>query len=412
MIDPGVHAPGRDGAPGRPITIRALNDGAVTIDGEYARRPVHLNANNWWVFEGFDARKGKCVVIGLSAGSSNNAFRRVIAYDTSLGVNCHVVSLQQKSENNVFEDFAAFGTGRKMFEAYSGSNNTSCRRCWFDHQGDTRGGSLAATMLYKSKSNTLENVLVTASGAVQPYGFRDGFNRLRTEYHRFPSAILGIDRLEETSTPKRGFSKVLGAIVYTKSTDVTGPTAYPWGRVSLFGASSLTVRDVIAVMDPTHPLFNEVAGIRLNRRSQNCAVGVRACEDPVVDNTASNLTSIRGAIPDFVHDDWTVTNHVQGSSLAAVVALDANPWTGTRGAQVCYRYQAGQLTSEPLWPWPMNNRIKVATGRAGRYTGPCPGCTNRDGAPYISPVRGEVDVTADIEALLGAIPEACKSSGR
>jgi hypothetical protein len=313
-----------------------------------------------------------------------------------------------RSPQNLFEDFAAFGTGRKVFEAFEGSNNNVCRRCWFDHHGDTTAGATTASLLYKSKFNTYENVLVTASGAVQPFSFRDTSGSLRTDYYRFPHQILGIDRLDEPSTPKHGYSNIYGAIVYTKASDIASSTAFRIARFALFGTSSLTVRDVISVMDPAHPQFNNAIGIKLNRKTQNCVVKGATCEDPVVDNTAANLTSIRGTTPDVIHSDWTVTNHVQGTSLAAVTAAGANPWTGTTGAQVCYRYQDGALTGTPLWPWPMNDRIKAATARAGRYTGPCAECWGRDGKPYTSPTRSAIDVTADIESLLGKIPASCR----
>jgi hypothetical protein len=29
------------------------------------------------------------------------------------------------------------------------------------------------------------------------------------------------------------------------------------------------------------------------------------------------------------------------------------------GAHLFYRYENGKLTDKPLWPWPMNDRIKV-----------------------------------------------------
>ena len=33
-----------------------------------------------------------------------------------------------------------------------------------------------------------------------------------------------------------------------------------------------------------------------------------------------------------------------------------------QGAHIYYRYVDGKLTSTPLWPWPMNERIKGLTG--------------------------------------------------
>lgn len=55
-----------------------------------------------------------------------------------------------------------------------------------------------------------------------------------------------------------------------------------------------------------------------------------------------------------------------------------------QGARLLRRYQDGVLTDQPLWPWPVNQRIIEAMKSAGY-------------AP--------VDVTATIEKLLGPIPK-------
>jgi hypothetical protein len=133
----------------------------------------------------------------------------------------------------------------------------------------------------------------------------------------------------------------------------------------------------------------------LTRKPQNCRVKAANCEDPVVDNTAVNITSIRGTAGDVFHPDWTVRNESVGSSLAVV----QSPWTANAvGANVCFRWG----TTTPLWPWPMNDRIKTATGAAGSYSGPCPSCIGGRSE------RVTTDVTADIETLLGTIPSACR----
>jgi hypothetical protein len=54
---------------------------------------------------------------------------------------------------------------------------------------------------------------------------------------------------------------------------------------------------------------------------------------------------------------------------------------------LCKRYVNRQLTNEPLWPWPMNQRIMDAMRQSGREP---------------------VDITATMEALLGPIPPQCQ----
>jgi hypothetical protein len=38
------------------------------------------------------------------------------------------------------------------------------------------------------------------------------------------------------------------------------------------------------------------------------------------------------------------------------------PQPPERGAHIYYRYENGRLTDKPLWPWPMNQRIKQLAG--------------------------------------------------
>src|SRR5262245_40371407 len=44
------------GADGQPITITAQHDGGALLDGEFARTPVALVNNNWFVLDGFSAK--------------------------------------------------------------------------------------------------------------------------------------------------------------------------------------------------------------------------------------------------------------------------------------------------------------------------------------------------------------------
>ncbi len=80
--------PTRSGEPERPITIRALNDGAATIDGESRRDPVYIT-RDWIVVEGIVARNAARSVFAIVRGS-HNVLRRCSGYDASPDVNSPV----------------------------------------------------------------------------------------------------------------------------------------------------------------------------------------------------------------------------------------------------------------------------------------------------------------------------------
>jgi hypothetical protein len=103
------------------------------------------------------------------------------------------------------------------------------------------------------------------------------------------------------------------------------------------------------------------------------------------DHTFDKVTEIRTAgTRRLVDTDWQVTNSEQ---IASVAAAD-NIWNGTggTGARVCYQYVDGTLTTTPLWPWPMNQRIIDAMTTASRTP---------------------IDVTATMESIFGTIPPDC-----
>jgi hypothetical protein len=398
-----VPFPGLSGTKGHPITIRALNDGAVTIDGQFVHTPIRLRQNAWFVIEGVNAQSGKPLVVWLARGSDNNVFRRLVAWDATINENNSVIGVHG-SVGNLFEDVAAFGTARKVFSNSQRGDNVTCRRCWFRWEGSIFGASVGVTMLYNSTGGIFEDMLVTWSGESMPQTYMNvapAVHMTNFEPHG-PAGILGVDRIDAVP-PKHANIHLRGSIIYTKATDRIPTTVVGGGaagavfpRFWVFGASSITLQHVVSVMAPAHPRFDDLFGFSLTRKPQNCAVRRAQCEDPVINNTATNITSIRGH-GDVFHEDWKIMKKSVGRSHTEV----ESPWTATdAGANLCYRWG----TTTPLWPWPMNERIKAATEAAGSYTGPCPGCVGGRAA------RTRTDVSADIEQLLGTIPKHCKSS--
>src|SRR5688572_4807873 len=101
MIDP---PGGLSGTQALPITIRALNDGQALIDGQFARLPIALNNNDWWIIEGMNAKNGPGNVINIINGSSNNIIRRVVAWDGPWNANNSLLGIHYGSANNLIED--------------------------------------------------------------------------------------------------------------------------------------------------------------------------------------------------------------------------------------------------------------------------------------------------------------------
>jgi hypothetical protein len=225
---------------------------------------------------------------------------------------------------------------------------------------------------------------------------------------------MGVDRLQDDDVPKRSDLIVRGSIAYMRQND---PFHFEWlggasapALLRISGISYATLSDIVLVTHPSNADFNKIHAFGLARRPNNGPGKTSNDTDAVVGNTVTRVTTITGNLPagsgftgtgSRQHADWTVTGHSTGTSLAAV----QTPWQNmsTTGARLCYRTVDGVTGTTPLWPWPMNDRIKAATSAAGRYTGPCTGnCVGGRAA------RTPTDVTAELETLLGPIPDHCK----
>ena len=162
--------------------------------------------------------------------------------------------------------------------------------------------------------------------------------------------------------------RLLGSLAYIQSTD-----KYPASQaVYVTKLDSVEIKDTAAYIAP---------GTNLSVRP----FGLCGFASPAVAKNlrASDVTSFGGA--SSIYSQWTKSNVWSGSSPSSY-ASGENVFNTSRGANLCSQYKDGNLTNQPLWPWPMNQRIKDALVQSG---------------------RASVDVTATIQKLFGTIPAAC-----
>jgi hypothetical protein len=366
MIDPPDNLSGRAGSP---ITVRALNDGKVTINGQGRSRPVLLILNDYFVLEGFNAHSSSEAVVTIYK-SEHNVVRRVAAWDAYDGNNAIVST--GGSEYTLFEDVAAWGIGRKVFNASQGGNYVTCRRCWGRWEGSHFiGPKLTYTLAYNNYDMIIENSIGTWSGEKMketyvlqcpPGSTNSRCGTTKTNYTvDQPEAIFGVDT--NNGNPAR--SKILGSIAYIKKMDRFHPNRLYW------------VVNVDAV-----EYHNNVAYVEPGSHTNKQAFGLYGLKSgSAEDLVAKNLTGI-ASTQSYYSNQWKTSNISEGSNVSSV----PNVFLGS-AAQICRRYEDGILTSEPLWPWPMNQRIIDAMKASGRAV---------------------VDVTKTIEELFGPIPSQCR----
>lgn len=349
------------GSSGSPITIRAINDGEVAIDGENARSPVYLDENDWFVLEGFNAHDSSNWVITIS-DCDNVIARRIVAWNANVATNVHVWSVD--STNTLLEDVAGFGTGRKIF-SYFQSNNVTYRRAWGQWQESTQiGPKMVFAPIYNDFNSSIENGIsvwnTTQTGIDQPFG------------------TISVDRIDGTN--RDTFLKILGSISYVPA----GNSFAPGQQFLITKIDEVLIQDSIAYFPSGEHSDRETF---LLGNCQADHADPTACPSPNMN--ATDISSV-GGNGVSISSDWTQTNVVSAATLAGVYGAESlfvND--GTKGATICYRYIDDVLTSIPLWPWPMNQRIIDAMTDAGETP---------------------VDVTATIESMFGTIPSICKAT--
>ncbi|MEX0804355.1 MAG: hypothetical protein WD688_13710 [Candidatus Binatia bacterium] len=373
MIRPPQHLRGTASAR---ITIKALNDGKVTLNGQYINEPVKLYNNDYFVLEGFNAHSSKVSIVNMYA-AHNNIVRRVAGWDAADN-NTNIFGLHS-STNNLLEDVAGWGIARLIFSVSQGGNNTTFRRAWGRWGGShVVGGKNVFQLAYNAYNVVCENCIGQFAGdrmrqdhvlmSYQGQSWTGVGAGTYTDYKMDqPGQIF--HATTQRSDNKCSRMKLLGGLAYVLGTD----------RFQGSAAALVSHLDCITIQD-TVVVFQQ--GYFKDKKTFNLA----SLEGGARNLVANRITGIGGGM--WIHSDWQRTSVHQGSTLSAV----PDPWTTTSGANLCSRYENGVRTSNPLWPWPMNGRIIDAMGQSG-------------GTP--------VNLTAVIENMLGSIPASCKggSSG-
>jgi hypothetical protein len=346
------------------ITIKALNDGQVRINGQGARRPVELTNNDHFVLEGFDAHNSIGSVIKIGTGADNNIVRRVCAWDSaSIEGSGHEVLVWQNGSQgntgNVYEDVCGFGRGRKIFASISG-HKVTYRRAWGMWETNQIGTSPESVfnMGYVHDDSLVENSIGTWRGT--------------SGESKNPRAIF--------TTMMHGTNhRYYGSIAYVLSSVLYQPgvlaDTYDMSTANGGKNGVSFYKDVV--------IYSE--------QSSKRPILFRTCGATAGDCRADNITLIGGS-PSSFNASWAVSNRVELDSIAKMNATGANPFQAGSGAgaRVCKQYVNGTLTSTPLWPWPMNQRIIDAMKAAGKLP---------------------VDVTKTMEQIFGPIPSECRSTG-
>jgi hypothetical protein len=363
---------GLSGKADLPITVRALNDGKATINGQDQNVPVRLQNNNYFVLEGFNAHNSASSVVTIS-NADHNIVRRVAGWDAA-DKNANIFAVNH-ADHNLLEDVAGWGVARKIFSSSQGGNSTTIRRAWGRWEGShVVGPKMTYDLAYNNYDLLAENIIGTWNGErmtdsydLRDYGGRTWQGRGQGHYSEGkvdqPYGIFSVGGFSNGDKNPR--TRLLGSIAYVQSQDRFQPDQ----AIYITTLDAIQLSDIVAYLPGSHA---DKAAFRLDGVKNGVAANL----------VANALTGISGAGAK-ISPQWQTSQIFNGRGRESVPSIFAD----SKGANLCHRYRDGTLTDEPLWPWPMNDRILKATIDSGR-------------AP--------VDVTKTIESMFGPIPSKCR----
>jgi hypothetical protein len=345
-----------------PITVRAEQDGAVTLDAQHTGFAVFLGkhdgrGNDWFVIEGINGTNGLESI--LRVASSDSILRRVLAWNGTSGAPTDGISIVGLRSR--VEDCAVWGMNlRKPLQGSQVGNlqGATYRRCWAewnDHPETDQRPNNTLQIGYNSTNQLFENLILTWDTRGQIGDTEGVIGAMTTNTAGKANEVEG--------------TRLLGSLLYIRP----GAT---YSASKLFQAQNTTglrVTDTAMVVP---------AGYESVRPMYLYHCGTPSCAE----NVCTNCLAVHAGQP-LVNENasgWTLPGLRQGRSLAEATG-GASAFTALPG--LCREYENGTLTQEKLWPWKMDNRISDARIASG---------------------FPPVNVTAAVESALGPIPAECR----
>lgn len=367
---------------GAPVVVQAQNDGAVSFDGQSTRSVCKFNGTVWWTVLGFDCHHGGATSGNNSTldvvNAANFTMRRVVAWDASDGPADNLqVGIIRDSADVLIEDSAFFGLAVETFLDFGLNARVTYRRLWIRAEGSNafpaapgRGANPVQWNYTQEQHPTpalVENVIAVSCSNRGPCWY--GTNWLR-------------------HTAQSPFVRVYGYIEYYNGLGLlrSGDVITSDGNYS-----GILLQDVMV----------HANGLARSPYGFGSGTNVEAVP-PVRQLLATRITSVRGVASGY--GSYTISpsgSNVEATTLAGT-GFDYQGNNNT--ARLCFRYANGTYTSTPLWPWPMDARIKAAV--AANSGNGSPALVGSAGTGYAAGTP-----TSEIVSLLGAIPPGCSSAG-
>ncbi len=381
----------RSGTASAPITIQAVNDGQAIVDCQgSAAHALYIYGQSYVNVQGIVFKNTSDDVVKVGGGSHNDNLRRLSAYNSGIG-NYHIFDVSGASyiliEDSVASQTAGSNkAGRYGFMSFSGANHNTFRRNYVKYYSHTGGGGpCAAAADYGGSYDVWENNVFDVSqmpAGCSPIGYQFG--------------IFGTGAYYDTSHNKWYGNVVIGGpnLASAVHGETSGESMQGWefynnvflnapqGVVDMagsLGSGWIFDNNTVAKMSSSS-LQSLGSGTTISASSNSyvsSAVGEQASSSGSLTSRYNNFSSIgtpySGSVSDKTGDQTmtasydTATYGLGAYLMAPSGMMGKGENGGNIGANVLYEYQNGQLTNVPLWPWPMESRIKAELGISPTY---------------------------------------------
>lgn len=434
MLNLADFVPGKSGvSDGTRYTVRAVNDGAVFIDGQMSNGVFRLSANNYWTFIGFDVGNSGgnfTSVVDFNTTQDNHhlIFQRICASNARADIWTSDVSTQNRHvwsiahvRDSLFEDICGFGTGRDTFLEFdpTGVNGNIHRRVWLRWEGwptlsdNQRCGAPGMQTGYGTNATSLyENVIEIYSAeqmtsrAFWGVCYQGVGNPPSAEMYNFQNGDVRASYTRDGPPTGKG-DRWRGYLLYGYGSHPSGaaqPLTYGWKH---FKSDVFPADGCDSIVD----LF-------IDGRTQSVPPLAIDCVVPSADRaTLIKDGTVQPGFPtiySFVNNNSRFgapgafggnTNFNECTTLGACPDFYTGTLGGASGARNCFEYSNGTLSTTPLWPWRMDTRIKAALNRAHSAGTGGTALLGSAGSGYDAQT-----VTSEIVSRYGPIPAQCSRS--
>ena len=389
-----------NGQPGQYITVKALNDGGAMLDGQGVRDTVDLgqpwnswDANdlpnpqgNYFDVEGIVAYNSSATVFAVYA--RNIILRRDSGYNANPHDNEGVFEVWSKGTptvpaNILIEDLVGAGSGRKVFLAYDTYVNVVFRRnfaAWQWWVGDNfcqgywpqADGIEIYPLAYDGQPAASNNSLVENNinfGLTPDYGISLAPNPTGNGKSINGNRYLGDISLGggmKWDNGQQAFQPAPYNYPLCRYNGVEKPAACPSSLCIAFAnnnvyRSGFVLGSSIGTLMKDN-LFQDLfawgngsVGLATGASWAAGSTNNQLIRATLVNNGLGDPSSSAGYGADAVAGD--LARFDVKSDLKILNVAGGAAYTGG-GAQLQYRYVNGVLTNTPLWPWPMEARIR------------------------------------------------------